>query len=215
MSAFRLLVAVCLLTVPSLLTNVAPGCRTVAVRFPDCLPGQRLESGSPAGRRDGRKSAADAVPPDPAVVGNPGSMDDLLNLDVDQLANAAVEVVVESTPAALTETPRNIVPATVTRITREDIYNSGARSLNELLDIYVPNLEWVRHHWENSHIGLRGIISDREDKYLLLVNNRIMNDKTHYGAISERDLVQLQDIDHIDVIRGPGSPCWGRVRSPW
>jgi outer membrane receptor protein involved in Fe transport len=160
---------------------------------------------------DSGKVAAeqDSSQPDEPVGEGTGAVDDLLKLDVDQLANAAVVVPVEYTPAALTETPRNVVPATVTRITKEDIHRSGARSLNELLEIYVPNFQWVRHHWENSHIGLRGIIGDKEDKYLLLVNNRIMNDKTHYGAMSERDLVQLDDIDYIDVIRGPGSSVLG------
>ena len=136
-------------------------------------------------------------------------LDKLMKLDLDQLQN--VDVVQESTPAALTEVPsdRNIVPAAVTHITQEDIWRCGARNLNEVLEIYVPNLEWVRHHWEQSHIGLRGIISDREDKYLLLVNDRIMNDKTHFGAASERELPELDDIHHIDVIRGPGSNIYG------
>jgi outer membrane receptor for ferrienterochelin and colicins len=138
-------------------------------------------------------------------------LDDILNLDVDQLANTNVQenVQIESTPAALTETTRVAVPATVTQITQEDIHNSGARDLFELLDIYVPNFQWIRHHWELGHMGLRGIISDREDKYLLLVNGRVMNDKTHFGAASERDLVLLDDIHHIDVIRGPGSSVVG------
>ena len=36
-----------------------------------------------------------------------------------------------------------------------------------------------------------------------------MNDKTHFGAASERFLPQLNDINHIDVIRGPGSNIYG------
>ena len=136
-------------------------------------------------------------------------LDKLMSMDLDQLGN--VDVVQESTPAALTEVPsdRNIVPAAVTHISKEDIWRCGGRNLDEVLDIYVPNLELVRHHWEQSHLGLRGIISDREDKYLLLVNDRIMNDKTHFGAASERELPELDDIDHIDVIRGPGSNIYG------
>jgi outer membrane receptor protein involved in Fe transport len=138
-------------------------------------------------------------------------LDDILNLDVDELANTAVQqnMVVESTAAALTETTRAAVPATITQITQEDIHTSGARDLFELLDIYVPNFQWIRHHWELGHMGLRGIISDREDKYLLLVNGRVMNDKTHFGAAAERDIVLLDDIHHIDVIRGPGSSVVG------
>jgi outer membrane receptor for ferrienterochelin and colicin len=136
-------------------------------------------------------------------------LDKLMSMDLDQLGK--VDVVQESTPAALTEVPsdRNIVPAAVTHISKEDIWRCGARNLDELLDIYVPNLEVVDHHWEQRHLGMRGIISDREDKYLLLVNDRIMNDKTHYGAASERELPELDDIDHIDVVRGPGSNIYG------
>jgi iron complex outermembrane receptor protein len=81
--------------------------------------------------------------------------------------------------------------------------------LYELLDIYVPNLQVIRHHWESDHIGLRGSINDKDDKYLLLVNGRVMNERTHYGALTERDLVLLQDIHHIDIVRGPGSALYG------
>ena len=57
-------------------------------------------------------------------------------------------------------------------------------------------------------MGLRGIISDKEDKYLLRVNGRTMNERTAVGVISERDLPMLDDIHHIDVIRG-GWPVYG------
>ncbi len=41
--------------------------------------------------------------------------------------------------ATLTGAKPRLVPAAVTMITEEQIQASGARSLNELLDIYVPN----------------------------------------------------------------------------
>jgi len=62
---------------------------------------------------------------------------------------------------------------------------------------------------EADNLGLRGIMNDRDDKYLMLVNGRVMNDHTHYGAITERDLVLLRDIHHIDIIRGSGSALYG------
>ena len=129
---------------------------------------------------------------------------DLTELSIEDLMN--VEVV---STATLTKTTPRLVPAAVTTITAEQIKASGARSLFELLDIYVPNLQVIRHHWESDHMGLRGIINDRDDKYLLLVNGRIMNERTHFGALSERDLVLLSDIHHIDVVRGPGSALYG------
>ncbi len=129
---------------------------------------------------------------------------DLFDLSIEELMNVEV-----ASTATLTEANPRLVPAAVTTITEEDIQASGARSLFELLDIYVPNLQWIRHNWEADHLGLRGIINDRDDKYLLLVNGRIMNDRTHYGALSERDLMYLKDIHHIDIIRGPGSGLYG------
>ena len=63
----------------------------------------------------------------------------LFEMSIEQL----MEVEVVST-ATLTESKPRIVPAAVTTITEEEIQASGARSLFELLDIYVPNLQWWR-----------------------------------------------------------------------
>ena len=101
------------------------------------------------------------------------------------------------------------VPASVTTITSRDIRESGARNLNELLEIYVPNMLYLRHNWESDHIGIRGIIGDVDNKFLVLVNGRVMNNSVQAGAISERDLTMLGDIQEIHVIRGPGSAVYG------
>jgi len=129
---------------------------------------------------------------------------DLTEMSIQDLMNIEV-----ASTATLTDTKPRLVPAAMTTITAEEIKGSGARSLFELLDIYVPNLQWKRNLWEADNMGLRGIINDRDDKYLLLVNGRNMNERTHYGAITERDQVLLTDIHHIDVIRGPGSALYG------
>lgn len=129
---------------------------------------------------------------------------DLTDLSIEDLMNIEIK-----STATLTDTKPRLVPAAVTTITAEQIQSSGARSLFELLDIYVPDLEWLRQHWEADVMGMRGIISDRDDKYLLLVNGRNMNQRTHFGALSEQDLVLLSDIHHIDIVRGPGSAMYG------
>jgi len=129
---------------------------------------------------------------------------DLTELSIEELMNVEIK-----STATLTDTKPRLVPAAVTTITDEQIRASGARSLFELLDIYVPNFEWLRNHWEADVMGVRGIINDRDDKYLLLVNGRNMNQRTHFGALSEQDLVLLNDIHHIDIVRGPGSALYG------
>ncbi len=130
--------------------------------------------------------------------------DDFLDMSLEDLMNVEVE-----STASLTATSRKMAPGTVTTITSEDIEAANCRSLDELLDIYVPNLQIMRSHWEQQNMGLRGIIGDRDDKYLLLVNGRVMNERTHYGATTERDLPMLGDIHHIDIVRGPGSALYG------
>ncbi len=129
---------------------------------------------------------------------------DLTEMSIEDLMNIEV-----ASTATLTDTKPRLVPAAVTVITAEEVQASGARSLNELLVIYVPNLQWKYNMWEPSNLGLRGIINDRDDKYLLLVNGRKLNDHTHYGAVTERDLPVLNDIHHVDVVRGPGSALYG------
>ncbi len=111
--------------------------------------------------------------------------------------------------ATLTRTTLRGVPAAVTRITQKDIQSSGARSLDKVLEIFVPNLELMRNYFGPTAMGIRGIIGSDNDKILLLVNGRVMNHRLKAGAFSERDLPTLGDIHHIDVVRGPGSAIYG------
>ncbi len=109
----------------------------------------------------------------------------------------------------LTEVSEQMIPSAYTTISSDQIWRSGARSLNELIDIYVPNTQFLLHHWEAPHLGARGLISDRDGQYLLRVNGRIMNEKGHYGALPERDLSLLGDLHQVTVVRGPGSATYG------
>jgi outer membrane receptor for ferrienterochelin and colicin len=128
---------------------------------------------------------------------------DFSSMSLEELMNVQVST------STLTGTTRRTQPATVTTIDKEEIRRSGARSLDELLLIYVPNLQqWMDIHWP-THLGLRGINADRDDKYLILVNGRVMNERSSYGALSERDLPMLGDIERIEVIRGGGSALYG------
>ena len=152
----------------------------------------------------------------PADESSLSEIDSLLNMDVERLSNVAVrdissqESQINVPTGTLTATTSNAVsPATVTHISAEMIEKSGARTLTELLDIFVPNLQVIRHHGHYSHVGIRGIISDREDKYLLRVNGRVMNQRFVVGADSERDLPLLRDMKSVKVVRGAGSPIYG------
>jgi outer membrane receptor for ferrienterochelin and colicins len=128
---------------------------------------------------------------------------DFTKMTLEELMNVPV------TTNTLTSTDRYMVPAAVTNIDRNFIDSANARNLNDLLGIFVPDMQTAYHTFEPRHLGMRGIIGDRDDKYLMLVNGRMMNERTHYGALTERDLVLTGDILSIDVVRGPGSATYG------
>ena len=131
--------------------------------------------------------------------------DELLSLDIEDLSQIKVE---EAYATLSTLDPRE-APASVTVITAQDIKNSGARSLDELLDIFVPGFQYM-YKTQGNPIGIRGIISDRNNKILLTVNGRSMNVRaSDGGAITERWFSMLGDICRITVINGPGSAVYG------
>lgn len=130
-------------------------------------------------------------------------MDALLEMSIEDLSQLQIQ------SASLTRTDKRLIPAAVTQINQLDIRLSGARTLNELLQIYVPGLQLIKHSFVQSHLGQRGIMGDKDLKYILTVNGRVMNQRTQAGVVSERDQMLLSDIHEVEVIRGPGSAVHG------
>jgi outer membrane receptor protein involved in Fe transport len=102
----------------------------------------------------------------------------------------------------------NNLPSAFTVITEQDIQNSNFRNLYDLIEVYVPNALWM-NHYDNKHLGIRGLIGDRNNKFLLIVNGRLFNNKGHAGAISELENWNLNDIKKITILRGTGSVIFG------
>jgi outer membrane receptor protein involved in Fe transport len=130
------------------------------------------------------------------------SLAELQTLDLEQLLKMNVGV------GNLTKSNALTTPASITTITEEDIRLTPARNLVDLLEVYVPGASFVIHS-EGLHPGIRGIISDRNYKFLLLVNGKVMNQKAHGGVTTELENWDLSDVAQIDVLRGPGSVTYG------
>lgn len=111
--------------------------------------------------------------------------------------------------SGLTRTDLRRVPASLTELGADVIEQSGVRDINNLLEMHVPNVQFINHHHLQSHIGFRGIISDREDKYLFQVNGRTMNNRMFLGADNERAIPLLGDIQKMSIVRGPASATHG------
>ncbi len=126
-----------------------------------------------------------------------------LDLSFEELLDVEVRV-----PSAITKLRRAEAPASTTVITAEDIRGTPARNIYDLLEVYVPGATWLNYE-KGPRAALRGHVANRNYKYLLLVNGRVLNNKAHYGAKSELEQWDLSDIQRIEVIRGPGSVTYG------
>jgi len=128
--------------------------------------------------------------------------------DIQNLMGQDISSLLNTPVAMLTQSKAAYVPASITTITEEQIEATPARNIYDLMEIYVPGAIWVTHS-ESPHIGIRGVISDRNNKIILLVNGRKVNENAHSGAIAELEQWDLHDIKKIEIIRGPGAVTYG------
>lgn len=101
------------------------------------------------------------------------------------------------------------VPVALTVISQEQIRSAPARTVLDLMETYVPGMMWIHSNPNSPQPAIRGVSSDRATKILLLVNGRMVNEYAAAGAVSELNAWNLEDIERIEVIRGPGSVTYG------
>src|SRR3977135_3704489 len=93
-------------------------------------------------------------------------------------------------------------------ITQEDIRRSGATSIPEALRL-VPGLEVARIDQNKWAIGSRGFNGRFDNKLLVLIDGRSVYTPLFSGVYWNFEDVMLEDVDRIEVIRGPGATLWG------
>ena len=98
--------------------------------------------------------------------------------------------------------------AAVFVITQEDIKRSGARNIPETLRM-VPGLEVARLDENKWAISSRGFNGRFADKLLVLIDGRSVYTPLFSGVYWDLQDVPLEDVDRIEVIRGPGATLWG------
>ncbi len=122
------------------------------------------------------------------------SMEDLMNLQVTSVSKHTQKVA----DAA----------AAIFVITQEDIRRSGATSIPEALRL-VPGLEVARIDQNKWAIGSRGFNGRFDNKLLVLIDGRSVYTPLFSGVYWNVEDVMLEDVDRIEVIRGPGATLWG------
>jgi outer membrane cobalamin receptor len=101
-------------------------------------------------------------------------------------------------------------PSSVSIITAEDIRRYGWRTLGEALRSLRGF--YISDNRRYTYLGVRGFMRPGDDnpRILLLVNGHRLNDKIYdTAAIGTEFPLDLELVDHIEVVRGPGSSLYG------
>jgi iron complex outermembrane recepter protein len=128
--------------------------------------------------------------------------EDLKQLSLEQLGDLDV--------TSVSKDPQQVqkTPAAVFVITQEDIRRSGATSIPEVLRM-APGVEVARidaNHWS---VAIRGFAGQFSKSLLVLVDGRSIYTPLFEGVYWDLPYVMLDDVERIEVIRGPGGTIWG------
>ncbi len=127
---------------------------------------------------------------------------DLTDLSIEELANIEV--------TSVSRTPQKLAgsAAAIFVITAEDIRRSGVTSIPEALRM-VPGLDVARISSSKWAVSSRGFNSRYSNKLLVLLDGRSLYLPTFSGVFWENQDLFIEDIERIEVVRGPGASLWG------
>ena len=127
---------------------------------------------------------------------------DVTALDIEDLLQLRVTSPGKK-PATLLE-----VPAATYVIRSDDLRRLGVTSLPEALRM-VPGFHVVRQSPSNWVISSRGFSSGNANKLLVLIDGRTVYSNLQSGVFWDVQDTLLEDVDRIEVIRGPGGALYG------
>uniref|UniRef100_UPI0018AB78EE TonB-dependent receptor plug domain-containing protein n=1 Tax=Aliikangiella sp. G2MR2-5 TaxID=2788943 RepID=UPI0018AB78EE len=129
---------------------------------------------------------------------------EIFSLPLDKLLSLKVTV------ASNIESDARKQPVSISSINKQQIKMSGARTLNELLTIFVPGYFLVEDQ-DDTIAGFRGLAPDNNSKVMLLLNGQNLNTEWFWGPPDAiLNGLDLSFIERLEVIRGPGSVTLGQ-----
>jgi iron complex outermembrane receptor protein len=115
---------------------------------------------------------------------------------------------VEVSSVSKTRQPIGEAAAAVTVVSGEDIRHSGATSIPEALRL-VPGLHVAQRSAGLWAVSSRGFSSVNSEKLLVLSDTRSVYTPLFSGVFWDVQDYLMDDIDRVEVIRGPGAALWG------
>ena len=127
-----------------------------------------------------------------------------------QLAEMPIEKLMEVQVTSVSKRAEKLAesPAAISVLTQDDIRRSGASSIPEALRL-VPGLDVARVDSQQWAISARGFNDVFADKLLVLQDGRSVYTPLFSGVFWDVQNTLMEDIDRIEVIRGPGASLWG------
>jgi iron complex outermembrane receptor protein len=122
------------------------------------------------------------------------SLEDLMNIQV--------------TSVSKKEQKLSKTGAAIFVITQEDIRRSGATNIPDLLRL-APGVDVARVDANRWAISIRGFSDQHANKVLVLIDGRTVYSPSFSGVFWDMEDVPLEDIERIEIIRGPGGTVWG------
>ena len=141
------------------------------------------------------------INPAPAIAADPPE-NEFLEMDLSQLMNVTI------TSVSKKEQKLSDAAAAVFVITQEDIRRSGVTHIAEALAM-APGLQVARISASKWSVSSRGFAGYTSNKLLVMIDGRSVYSPAYSGTFWDMQNTLLEDIDRIEVIRGPGGTIWG------
>jgi len=124
------------------------------------------------------------------------------DMSIEELMN------IEVTLASKSEQKMFDTPAAICVVTAEDIRRSGRQSIPEVLRM-VPGVQVAGITANTWAVSIRGFNGEFAKKLLVMIDGRSIYTPHYGGTYWDMHDVMLEDIERIEVIRGPGGTVWG------
>jgi iron complex outermembrane recepter protein len=126
------------------------------------------------------------------------------------LFDLSLEELMEIEVTSVSKRPQKIsqAAAAVAVVTRDDIRRAGITSVPEALRL-IPGVQVARFDANKWAISIRGFNNLFSEKLLALIDGRSVYNPMYSGVFWEIQDLLLDDIERIEVIRGPGATLWG------
>lgn len=132
----------------------------------------------------------------------PALADDLTELSLEELLSVEVTSVAKRPQSA------DEAAAALYVISQDDIRKTGATTIPELLRV-VPGLEVADMDGNTTAVSARDFNWRFSNKLLVLIDGRAVYQSVFSGVLWDQQMVPVEDIDRIEVIRGPGATLYG------